>query len=83
MSPDEERPIVVPVAPDAPLTQEQYDAQMQQLTERGRAAGLNLVQALAHTYVRQGTATLRQGVAKLEDFLTSLESSDISKKKKA
>ena len=68
---------------DAPLTQEEYDAQMLRLNERARAAGLNTMQAMAHTYIRQGAATVRQGVAKLEDFLTSLEGDDSSKKKKA
>ena len=84
MSPGEDRPIEEKQAPkeDAPLTQEQYDAQMQQLAERARAAGLNPLQALAHTYVRQGAATVRQGVARLEDFLTSLENKEEKPRKK-
>ena len=83
MPPAKERPIAENEAQDAPLTQEEYDAQMLSLNERARAAGLNPMQALAHTYVRQGAATVRQGVAKIEDFFMSLEGNDNSKKKKA
>ena len=78
MSPDEERPIVeneVPKA-DVPLTKEEFAAQMQQLTERARAAGLNPLRAMFQTYARQGRATL-------EGILASLESDDSPKKKKA
>ena len=82
MPPDKKPTIAENEAQDAPLTQEEYDAQMLSLNERARAAGLNPMQALAHTYVRQGAATVRQGVAKIEDFLMSLEGNDNSKKKK-
>ena len=75
MSPDEKRPTVEEPAQDAPLTQEQFAAQMQQLAKRARAAGLKPLQTLAQTYAKRGMAIL-------EGLLDSLESGDSSKKKK-
>lgn len=69
--PDEKLPIA---ENDAPLTQEEYAAELQRLTERARASGLNPIQAMAHGF-------LRQGMGKIEGFLASLESNDSSKKK--
>ena len=71
---DEKPPIAENEAQDAPLTQEEYAAQLQQLTDRARAAGLQPLQILAHTYIRQG-------MTMLESFMASLESNDSPKKK--
>ena len=74
--PDKKSPIAENEVPkeDAPLTKEEFAAQMQRLTERARAAGLQPLKTLANTY-------LRQGMTILEGFLASLENADISKKK--
>ncbi len=66
---------IEPAQEDAPLTKEQFAAQMQQLIERARAAGLNPIHTMAKTYVERGRAVL-------EGLLASLENEDISKKKK-
>mgnify|MGYP001561616970 CR=1 FL=1 len=75
MPPAKKPPIAENEAQDAPLTQEEFAAELQRLNERARAAGLKPVQAMAHTY-------LRQGMVMLEGFLASLEINDSSKKKK-
>ena len=59
---------------DAPLTKEEFAAQMQQLTERAKAAGLNPIHTMAQTYVKQGMAIV-------EGLLASLEHETSSKKK--
>ncbi len=74
MSPDKKRPIAEDEAPqDAPLTQEEFEAQMQQLTERARADGLKPIKVMAKTYVKQG-------ISILEGFLDSLEAGSSKKK---
>ena len=77
MPPDKKRPIAENEAPqaDAPLTKEMFAAQMQQLAERARAAGLHPLRALAQTYARRFMGVL-------DGLLDSLESGDNSKKKK-
>ena len=74
---DEKRPIAENEVPkeDVPLTKEQFATQLQRLTERARAAGLNPLKAMAQTYARQGRAIL-------EGILASLENEESSKKKK-
>ncbi len=62
-------------AQDVPLTKEEFAAQMQRLTERARAAGLNPIQTMARTYANLG-------MAMLNGILASLENADSSKKKK-
>ena len=62
------------VEQDAPLTKEQFAAQMQRLNERARAAGLKPLQLMAQTYAKLG-------MAMLEGVLASLESDDSPKKK--
>ncbi len=62
-------------AQDAPLTKEMFAAQMQQLTERARAAGLNPIHTMAKTYIKQGMTII-------EGLLASLENEGSSKKKK-
>ena len=76
MSPDKHPTIAENEAQteDAPLTKEMFSANLQQLIERARAAGLNPIQTMAKTYVKQGMAIL-------EGLLASLESDDNSKKK--
>jgi hypothetical protein len=59
---------------EAPLTKEMFSAQMQRLTERAKAAGLNPIQTLAKTYVKQGMVIIEALLASLEE--------DRSKKKK-
>ncbi len=77
MSSDENRPIAENEETKeggVPLTKEDFAAQMKQLTERARAAGLNPIQTMARTYIKQGMAII-------EGLLTSLESNDSPKKK--
>ena len=76
MATDEKPPVAANevLKDDAPLTKEELAAQMQRLTERARAAGLNPLKTLIQTYTRQGRAIL-------EGFLDSLESDDSPKKK--
>lgn len=59
---------------EAPMTQEQFTAEMHELTERARAAGLSPVKAMAQNYVRQGASVL-------ESFLASMENANTPKKK--
>ena len=75
---ENEAPKEVEIEPaqDASLTKEQFEAQIQQLAERARVAGLNPIRAMAQTYIRQG-------MAMVEGLLASLESNDSSKEKKA
>lgn len=73
MSTDEKPPIA---EEDAPLTKEEFAAQMHLLTERARAAGLNPIQTMAQSYVRQGMVIL-------DGLLASLENNASSEKKKA
>ena len=82
MSPKDERPIPEHTVPqesesaqDAPLTKEQFAAQMQLLTDRARAAGLNPLHTLVQTYAKQGMTLLESMLAALE------EKADNSKKK--
>ena len=76
MSPDEKHPIAEKgPGQEAPLTKEEFAAQMQQLTKRARAAGLNPIQTLAHTYTKQFMAIV-------EGLLASLENANSAKKKK-
>jgi len=56
------------------MTQEEFAAQMAQLTERARAAGLRPIQAMFATYVKQGMNVL-------DKILEGLEPVDSSKKK--
>ena len=67
---DEKPPIA-----DAPLTQEEFAAQLQRLTERARAAGLKPAQTMIQTYARKG-------MAMLESALDALENAESPKKKK-
>ena len=62
-------------AQDAPLTKEEFAAQMQLLADRARAAGLNPLQTLFQTYAKQGMTLLESMLAALE------EKADNSKKK--
>ena len=71
---DEKRPTVEEPAQDAPLTMEQFTAQMQRLTERARDAGLKPLKTMTRTYARRFMGII-------EGFLASLESDDSSKKK--
>ena len=80
MTPPKKRPVAENKAPkeveqDIPLTKEMFSAQMQRLIERARAAGLNPIQTMAKTYVRQGMSII-------EGLMASLENEDISKKSK-
>jgi len=59
---------------DAPLSKEVFVAQVQQLVERARAAGLHPLQAMAKTYVKQGMSII-------EGLLSSLENANSPKKK--
>lgn len=59
---------------DVPLTQEAFAAQMHQLTERAKAAGLNPIQVMAQTYAKQGMVIL-------EGLLGALANTDSVKKK--
>ena len=74
MSTDEKRPTAENEVQEAPLTKEEFAAQMQRLTERARAAGLNPIQTMVKTYANLG-------MAMLNGILSSLESDDSSKKK--
>jgi hypothetical protein len=60
--------------PAPPMTQEQFSAQMAQLTERARAAGLRPVHAMLATYVKLG-------MTMLDKVLEGLEPVDSPKKK--
>lgn len=60
---------------DVPLTKEEFVAQMKQLTERARAAGLSPLQTLVETYAGRGRAILA-GV------LSALENADEKPKRK-
>ncbi len=76
MLPDENPPIAEnEPAPDAPLTKEEFADQMQRLTERARAAGLNPIHTMVQTYAKRGMAIV-------EGLLASLESDDSSKEKR-
>ena len=76
MAPDEKRPIEEKEAPaqDAPLTKEAFSAEMEQLAERARAAGLSPLRAMVQTYASQGRAIL-------QGLLAGLETADNAKKK--
>jgi len=56
--------------PVALMTKEQFAAQMTQLTERARAAGLRPIQAMLTTYVRQGMTMLDKLLEGLEPEAT-------------
>ena len=68
MSPEKKHPMAenevpkkvesVPDEQAAPLTKEEFAAQMAQLTERARAAGLRPLQVMAQSYARQGMTLL-------------------------
>lgn len=76
MLPDEKPHIAEKEAPeeqDAPITKEEFRAQMQRITERAKAAGLNPVQMMIQTYADQGRAI---GRGMLGVFLASLENAD-------
>ena len=76
MPPDEKHPIAEnEPEQEAPLTKEEFTAQMQRLTERARAAGLNPIHTMAHTYAKQGMNIL-------EGLLASLENANSTRKKK-
>ena len=60
--------------PDALMTQEQFTAQLTQLTERAKAAGLRPIQAMLTSYIKQG-------MNMLDKMLEGLEPVDSSKKK--
>lgn len=62
-------------AQDAPLTQEEYAAQLQRLIERGKAAGLKPAQTMIRTYARKVMSIF-------ESALDALESDDSPKGKK-
>ena len=79
MSQDEQPPIVENETPkevgqDTPLTQEEFEAQMQRLTERAKAAGLNPIQTMLHSYASRGRAIINS-------LLGALENADSAKKK--
>ena len=76
MSPDEKRPTAETVESeqDAPITQDEFEAQMQRLTERARAAGLSPVQTMLHAYAERGRIIVA-------GMLSALEDGDTSKKK--
>ena len=61
-------------AQDAPLTKEEFSAQMQRLAKRARAAGLSPLQVMAQTYAKRGMAIL-------DGLLGALENADSPKKK--
>ena len=63
---------------DAPLTKEEFTAQLQRLTERAKAAGLHPIRTMAHTYAKQGMSIGRGILAAIMD---GLEGDDGSKKK--
>ena len=76
---DEKRPITKNETPkeveqDVPLTKEMLIAQMQRLTERARAVGLNPIHTMARTYTNRFLGIL-------DGLLSSLGSDDKSKKK--
>ena len=56
------------------MTQEQFSAQMTELTERARAAGLRPIQTMIRTY-------LKFGVAMLDKVMEGLEPENSPKKK--
>jgi len=62
------------IEPAPLMTQEEFSAQMAQLTDRARAAGLRPIQAMLTTYVKQG-------MTMLDKLLEGLEPVDSSKKK--
>lgn len=43
---------------DAPLTQEELEAQVQELSERAKADGLSLLKTLLKSYAQRGLAVL-------------------------
>ena len=70
--PSERRPIaekeaLKEVEQDAPLTKEIFEAHLQRLIERARAAGLNPVRTLARTYAKRGLAILDGLLSALEN----------------
>ena len=86
MSPDEKRPIAENEAPqvseqaiepaqDNPMTTEIFKAQLHQLTERARAAGLSPIRVLIQTYAKRGEALVNI-------VLAGLENADEPKKKR-
>jgi hypothetical protein len=62
--------------PDALMTQEQFSAQMTQLTERARAAGLRPIQTMFATYLRQGMTMLDKLLEGLEPVATPEKRAD-------
>jgi hypothetical protein len=60
--------------PASPMTQEQFSAQLTQLTERAREAGLRPVHAMLATYLKLGTTML-------DKLLEGLDTVDSPKKK--
>ena len=57
----------IELAQDAPITKEIFEAQVQRLIERARAAGLNPVRTLARTYAKRGLAILDGLLSALEN----------------
>ncbi len=77
-SPDENPPIAEPTRPkrpsrsprkreDAPLTQEDFSAQMQQLTAKAKAAGLSPIQTMLQSYAKQGMRMVEGMMGALEN----------------
>ncbi len=63
----DEKPTAENEVQDAPLTKEEFSAQMQRLTERAKAAGLNPLQTLAQTYAKRGMCIIEGLLASLEN----------------
>lgn len=63
-----------PIISIDPMTQEQFSAQMAQLTERAKEAGLRPVHAMLATYVKMG-------MTMLDKVLEGLDTVDSPKKK--
>ena len=90
LSPDEKPPIAEQEAPqeveqvseqaiepaqDNPMTTEIFKAQLHQLTERARAAGLSPIRMLIQAYAKRGEALVNS-------VLAGLENADEPKKKR-
>ncbi len=75
--PDEKPPVAKKRALKkvAPLTQEEYAADLQRLNERYRAAGLKPLETMVQSYGKRF-------MAGLESFVAALEGDDGPKKKK-
>ena len=74
--PKESRTVAEKEAPDedGPLTKEMFTAQLHELTERARAAGLNPIRLLVQAYRKQGAVIFKS-------LLDSLGNEDSPKKK--